>query len=148
MKQYLELVEDVLENGHLRHDRTGVGTTAAFGRQVRFNLTKGFPLCTTKKVRFRSVIRELLWLLSGSTNVNDLHPCKIWDAWADDGGELGPVYGHQWRKWGMKHYGIPWGPERGIDQIANVIESLRLYPYSRRHIVNAWNVYDLSLIHI
>jgi len=154
MKQYLELVEDVLENGHIRHDRTGVGTKACFGRQVRFDLRKGFPLCTTKKVRFKSVVRELLWLVSGSTNVKDLHSCKIWDAWADDNGDLGPVYGAQWRRWSAvptslssesETRGGKSAPEAtSVDQIQNAITGLRNNPWGRRHIVNAWNVGEIS----
>jgi len=144
MKQYLELVEDVLTNGHVRCDRTGVGTKACFGRQIRFDLTRGFPLITTKRVYFKSVIRELLWLLSGSTNVNDLHPCKIWDMWADDNGDLGPVYGQQWRKWSLKELSTHETNRVNIDQIQNVITSLRNNPWSRRHIVSAWNVGEIS----
>lgn len=151
MKQYLELVDNVLKNGHLRPDRTGVGTISTFGHTMRFSLMDGFPLCTTKKVHFRSVIRELIWLISGSTNVNDLHPCKIWDEWADEDGELGPVYGAQWRDFGGRRgsysdVGNLVHLERthngGVDQLANVIEQLRTNPFSRRHIVCAWNAYE------
>ena len=153
MEQYLELVDDVLKNGHSRSDRTGVGTISLFGRQLRFDLTKGFPLCTTKKVNFQSVIRELLWILSGSTNVTDLHPCKIWDAWANENGELGPVYGAQWRNFGGRkichdeigaYTHLEQSQYGGIDQIANVINSLKNEPFSRRHIVNAWSANELE----
>lgn len=148
MQSYLELVEDVLENGVVRHDRTGVGTKASFGRQLRFDLRAGFPICTTKKVRYKSVVRELLWLLSGSTNVKDLHPCKIWDAWADENGDLGPVYGAQWRNFGGRSVLDPGQVQdsqtQGIDQISGVIRSLKEHPYSRRHIVSAWNPVDLE----
>jgi len=142
MKKYLELVKHVLEKGETSQDRTGVGTMSCFGYQTKYDLRKGFPLLTTKKVIFESVIRELLWLLSGSTNVNDLHPCKIWDAWADENGSLGPVYGEQWRSWlgfNIADDGPVW-----VDQIANVIEQIKERPHSRRHIVSAWNVAQID----
>lgn len=142
MKQYLDLVRDVLENGVERGDRTGVGTVSIFGRQVRFDLQEGFPLVTTKLTRTKSIIRELLWILSGSTDIKDLHPCKIWDAWADEDGELGPVYGAQWRSWPVFKPGLPDWNERWEyrDQISEVVASIKNNPWSRRHIVNAWNV--------
>lgn len=140
MKQYLDLVRDVLENGQKRGDRTGVGTISVFGRQARFNLQDGFPLITTKKTRTKSITRELLWILSGSTNINDLHPCKIWDAWADEKGELGPVYGAQWRTW----YAGELEDDVFIDQISEVVDSIKNNPWSRRHIVNAWNVAEID----
>ena len=138
MKAYLDLMRDVLENGVKRPDRTGTGTLGLFGRQIRFNLADGFPLLTTKKVHFRAIIHELIWFLSGSTNVkylqeNDVH---IWDEWADKNGDLGPVYGSQWRAWKS-----PDG--RVIDQISDLLLQIRTNPYSRRLIVSAWNVADI-----
>ncbi|HEY4654931.1 MAG TPA: thymidylate synthase [Cyclobacteriaceae bacterium] len=134
MKQYLDLMTDILENGSPKGDRTGTGTRSVFGRQLRFDLSKGFPLVTTKKVHLRSVIVELLWFLRGDTNVAYLHEhgVTIWDEWADDGGELGPVYGHQWRSW-------PAPDGRAIDQIGLVLDQIKKNPDSRRHIVTAWN---------
>ncbi|WP_297692121.1 thymidylate synthase [Phenylobacterium sp.] len=142
-RQYLELLADILENGVERGDRTGVGTLGVFGRQMRFDLAKGFPLITTKKLHRKSIILELLWFLRGDTNVRWLQErgVSIWDEWADPAGELGPVYGKQWRSWTA-----PDG--RVIDQIAAVVESLRRNPNSRRHIVSAWNpaeVDDMAL---
>jgi thymidylate synthase len=134
MKQYLHLMSDILENGSRKTDRTGTGTLSVFGRQLRFDLSEGFPLVTTKKLHLRSIIYELLWFLKGDTNVQYLRDngVTIWDEWADENGELGPVYGHQWRSW-------PAPDGRSIDQISQVIEQLRSKPDSRRHIVTAWN---------
>jgi thymidylate synthase len=136
--QYLDLMRDVLEHGHRKADRTGTGTLSVFGRQMRFPLDQGFPLLTTKKLHLKSILYELLWFLQGSTNVRWLqqHGVSIWDEWADDNGELGPVYGYQWRNWTA-----PDG--RHIDQIRQVVESIRKSPDSRRHIVTAWNPADV-----
>ena len=133
-RQYLDLLEDILENGARRSDRTGTGTLGVFGRQMRFDLSQGFPLLTTKKLHVKSIVYELLWFLRGDTNVRWLQErgVSIWDEWADADGELGPVYGHQWRHWPARD-----GAE--IDQIANVVASIRSKPDSRRHIVSAWN---------
>ena len=138
MRQYHDLLEDVLANGTDRMDRTGVGARSVFGRQLRFDLAEGFPLITTKKVHVRSVIVELLWFLRGETNVRWLqqHGASIWDEWADATGELGPVYGKQWRSWAA-----PDG--RTIDQIAELVEQLKTNPWSRRHVVSAWNPADV-----
>jgi len=134
MRQYLDLMQDILDNGAIKTDRTGTGTKSVFGRQVRFDLSKGFPLVTTKKVHLRSIIYELLWFLKGETNIGYLKENKvtIWDEWADENGDLGPVYGSQWRSW-------PAPGGKKIDQIANVIHQLKTKPDSRRHIVSAWN---------
>jgi thymidylate synthase len=134
MRQYLDLMQDILENGAIKTDRTGTGTKSIFGRQVRFDLSKGFPLVTTKKVHLRSIIYELLWFLKGETNIGYLKENKvtIWDEWADENGDLGPVYGSQWRSW-------PAPGGKKIDQIAHVIHQLKTKPDSRRHIVSAWN---------
>ncbi len=134
MKQYLDLMNDILEHGARKTDRTGTGTLSVFGRQLRFDLAAGFPLVTTKKLHLRSIIYELLWFLKGDTNIKYLQDNKvsIWDEWADENGELGPVYGHQWRSW-------PAPDGRSIDQISQVIEQIRKNPDSRRHIVTAWN---------
>lgn len=131
MKQYLDLLQHILDDGFQKGDRTGTGTISVFGHQMRFNLNEGFPLLTTKKVHLRSIIHELLWLISGDTNIKYLHDNKvsIWDEWADNNGDLGPVYGAQWRNWNNE----------GIDQIADVINSIKNNPNSRRHIVTAWN---------
>jgi thymidylate synthase len=142
-RQYLDLLADILAHGVRRDDRTGVGTLSVFGRQMRFDLAAGFPLLTTKRVHFKSVVLELIWFLSGSTNVRWLQErgCTIWDEWADEAGELGPVYGKQWRSWAA-----PDG--RTIDQMAGVVRSIRENPASRRHIVSAWNpaeVDDMAL---
>jgi thymidylate synthase len=136
MRPYLDLVRHILEHGERRDDRTGTGTLAIFGAQARYDLRQGFPLLTTKKVLFGAVVRELLWFLRGSTNINhDLSEhTPIWDAWADESGELGPIYGYQWRNWGGT----------GVDQIAAVIEQIKHQPSSRRMIVSAWNVSDLE----
>jgi thymidylate synthase len=138
-RQYLGLLEDILANGVKREDRTGVGTLGVFGRQMRFDLSQGFPLLTTKRLHRKSIILELLWFLRGDTNVRWLQErgVTIWDEWADENGELGPVYGKQWRSWAT-----PDG--RVIDQIAGVVESLKTNPYSRRHIVSAWNPADVD----
>jgi thymidylate synthase len=138
-QQYLDLLREVLERGARKADRTGTGTLSLFGRQLRFSLEPGFPLLTTKKLHLKSIIYELLWFLRGDTNVRWLqqHGVSIWDEWADENGELGPVYGYQWR-----HWRTPGGGE--IDQIANVIDSLRKSPDSRRHIVSAWNPADVE----
>jgi thymidylate synthase len=134
MRQYLDLMKDILENGAIKTDRTGTGTLSVFGRQLRFDLGKGFPLVTTKKLHLRSIIYELLWFLKGETNIKYLkdNGVSIWDEWADANGELGPVYGSQWRNW-------PSPDGRRIDQIAQVIEQIKNKPDSRRHIVTAWN---------
>ncbi len=134
MRQYLDLMRDILENGASKTDRTGTGTLSVFGRQMRFDLAEGFPLVTTKKLHLRSIIYELLWFLNGDTNIKYLNDNKvtIWDEWADETGELGPVYGHQWRSW-------PTPDGRQIDQISQVLDSIRNKPDSRRHIVSAWN---------
>jgi len=142
-RQYLSLLADILVNGIERGDRTGTGTLGVFGRQIRFDLAKGFPLLTTKKLHFKSIAVELLWFLRGDTNVAYLHEhgVSIWDEWADENGDLGPVYGKQWRSWAA-----PDG--RVIDQMANVLASIRTNPSSRRHIVSAWNpaeVDDMAL---
>ena len=138
MKAYNELVQHVLDNGSVKGDRTGVGTVSTFGHQVRFDLTKGFPLANTKKVNLKAVVYELLWFISGRTNVDYLngHGVHIWDEWTDNRGELGPIYGSQWRDW-VGNFG-----ERH-DQLAGLVEGIRAKPDSRRHIVSAWNVSDL-----
>jgi len=137
--QYLDLMRHVLEHGHRKHDRTGVGTLSVFGWQMRFDLRERFPLLTTKKLHLKSIIYELLWFLRGDTNVRWLQErgVTIWDEWADENGELGPVYGHQWRHW-------PGRDSKEIDQIAAVVRSLRENPDSRRHIVTAWNPADVD----
>ncbi len=139
MQQYLDLMRHVLENGHPKSDRTGTGTLSVFGWQMRFDLAQGFPLLTTKKLHTKSIIHELLWFLQGDTNIRYLkeHGVSIWDDWADANGDLGPVYGYQWRSWHA-----PDG--RIIDQIAQLIDGLRKNPDSRRHIVSAWNPADID----
>jgi len=139
MQQYLQLLDHVLQNGARKSDRTGTGTISTFGYQLRLNLQEGFPLLTTKKVHLKSVIYELLWFLRGDTNVSYLkdHKVRIWDEWADEQGELGHIYGYQWRSW-------PTPDGRHIDQISQVLDSIRNKPHSRRHIVSAWNVGDLD----
>ncbi len=135
MRNYLDLMQRIMDEGVQRGDRTGTGTLSVFGHQMRFDLSAGFPVLTTKKLHLKSIIHELLWFLNGDTNVaylND-HGVRIWDDWADEAGELGPVYGHQWRSW-------PTPDGRSIDQIDAVVQSLRENPESRRHIVCAWNV--------
>ncbi|MDR0727630.1 MAG: thymidylate synthase [Puniceicoccales bacterium] len=138
MKQYLDLLKDVLDSGVTCHDRTGVGTLCRFGAQMRFDLRKGFPLLTTKKVHVKSVVHELLWFLRGSTNVKYLqeHGVRIWNEWADADGELGPVYGKQWRSWKGAN-------GRVVDQVAELIQNIKKNPQSRRHVVSAWNVGDI-----
>jgi thymidylate synthase len=142
MQQYHDLVRKILNEGEERSDRTGTGTLGIFGHQARYDLREGFPLLTTKKVHFKSIVAELLWFLKGATDISWLEDqgVTIWDKWADDKGRLGPIYGKQWRSWEFKD----WKGETGyVDQIAEVINSLRTNPYSRRHIVSAWNVADL-----
>jgi|TARA_R110002110_G_scaffold50369_30_gene149178 thymidylate synthase len=131
MKQYLDLVKHVIENGAEKQDRTGTGTKSVFGYQMRFDLSKGFPMVTTKKVHLKSMIYELLWFLKGDTNINYLkeNGVRIWNEWADEKGDLGPVYGHQWRNWNSEE----------IDQISDIIETLKSNPDSRRMLVSAWN---------
>ncbi|MBN2681003.1 MAG: thymidylate synthase [Bacteroidales bacterium] len=138
MKQYLGLLEHVLNNGTKKEDRTGTGTISTFGYQMRFNLQEGFPLLTTKKLHTRSILHELLWFLAGDTNIKYLNDNKvsIWDEWANENGDLGHVYGYQWRSWPNNSGGH-------IDQISELIESLKKNPDSRRHIVSAWNVADI-----
>ena len=139
MQQYLNLLQDILDNGHERGDRTGTGTRAVFGRQMRFDLADGFPMVTTKKLHLRSIIIELLWFLKGDTNIAYLkeNGVSIWDEWADENGDLGPVYGKQWRSWAA-----PDG--RVIDQIQWVLDEIRTNPNSRRLIVSAWNPADVN----
>ncbi|CAL8971328.1 Thymidylate synthase [Tessaracoccus sp. O5.2] len=139
MKQYLDLLRHIVDTGVDKSDRTGTGTRSVFGYQMRFDLADGFPLVTTKKVHTRSVFGELLWFLRGDTNIGWLHDngISIWDEWADEEGNLGPVYGYQWRSW-------PTPDGRHIDQLARVVDSLRTNPDSRRHIVSAWNVADVD----
>jgi len=131
MQQYLDLLDHILENGDQKGDRTGTGTISCFGYQMRFDLAEGFPVLTTKKLHLKSIIHELLWLLSGDTNIQYLkdHNVKIWDSWADENGDLGPVYGHQWRNWNSD----------GIDQIKEVVDTIKNNPNSRRMMVSAWN---------
>lgn len=139
MQQYLDLIHQVLENGIRKQDRTGVGTLSIFGHQMRFDLATGFPLVTTKKMHLRSIVYELLWFLRGETNIRYLqeHNVTIWDEWASEAGELGPIYGHQWRSWAA-------ADGRTIDQIAQVIEQIHSRPDSRRLIVSAWNVAEID----
>lgn len=139
MKQYLDLLRHVMSNGAQKEDRTGTGTVSVFGYQMRFNLEEGFPLLTTKKLHTKSIIHELLWFLKGDTNIEYLkkNGVTIWDDWADENGNLGPVYGHQWRSWSA-------ADGRTIDQIAQVIDTIKKNPDSRRMIVSAWNVGDID----
>ena len=139
MKQYTKLLRHVLAHGNQKHDRTGTGTLSVFGYQMRFNLEDGFPLVTTKKVHLKSIIHELLWFLQGSTNIAYLkeNGVRIWDEWADENGNLGPVYGYQWRNW-------PKPDGTHIDQISQVVNSIKTNPDSRRLIVSAWNVADIE----
>ena len=139
MKQYLDLLQEIMDHGTFKSDRTGVGTKSIFGHQMRFDLSEGFPLLTTKKVHLRSIIHELLWFISGDTNIGYLHDNKvsIWDEWADANGDLGPVYGKHWRSWDT-----PDG--RSIDQLSEVIETIKRNPDSRRMIVCAWNPSDVD----
>jgi len=137
MKQYLDLLDHTLKNGIKKDDRTGTGTISTFGYQMRFNMQDGFPILTTKKLHIRSILHELLWFIKGDTNLKYLHDnnVTIWDEWADENGDLGPVYGHQWRKWTTRN--------GNIDQLSQVIDSEKNNPNSRRHIVSAWNVGDI-----
>ena len=139
MQQYLDLLQKILDEGEVKEDRTGTGTRSFFGHQMRFNLNDGFPLLTTKKIFFKGVVHELLWFLNGSTDNNELkdNGVHIWDEWEDESGDLGPIYGYQWRQWLDQKNG------ESIDQIQNVIDQLRNNPSSRRIIVSAWNVADL-----
>ena len=139
MKQYHDLLKHILKNGKKKSDRTGTGTLSVFGYQMRFDLTKGFPCLTTKKLHLRSIIHELLWFLKGDSNIKYLkdNKVRIWDEWADEKGDLGPVYGVQWRKWKDKNGNL-------FDQIKNLIFDIKKNPHSRRHIVSAWNVGDLT----
>lgn len=139
MKQYHDLLRHILDNGTKKEDRTGTGTTSVFGYQMRFNLNDGFPCVTTKKLHLRSIIHELLWFIDGDTNIKYLkdNNVRIWDEWADEDGNLGPVYGHQWRSW-------PDGEGGTIDQITKLVHALKNNPDSRRHIVSAWNVADVD----
>ena len=139
MRAYLDLVQRILDEGVAKGDRTGTGTRSVFGHQMRFDLSEGFPLVTTKKIHLKSVVGELLWFIKGETNIGYLREngIKIWDEWADENGDLGPVYGYQWRSW-------PAPDGRHIDQLAEVIEQIKADPSSRRHIVSAWNVADLD----
>jgi thymidylate synthase len=150
MKQYLELLDHIMKNGCDKGDRTGTGTKSVFGTQMRFNLQEGFPLVTTKKVHFKSIVHELIWILSGNTNIKYLqdNKVKIWDAWADENGDLGPVYGHQFRRWEKytvhEFEGHEFYVKEEIDQIQNAIDLIKNDPMSRRIIVNAWNPSDLD----
>ena len=139
MRQYLNLLRDTLQHGTRKHDRTGTGTLSVFGYQMRFDLSEGFPLLTTKKLHLKSIIHELLWFLRGDTNIQYLkdNGVSIWDEWADANGELGPVYGRQWRSWATPN-------GRSIDQLAKLIDALKNNPDSRRHIVTAWNPADVD----
>lgn len=139
MRAYQDLLQHILDNGVKKEDRTGTGTISCFGYQMRFDLSQGFPLLTTKKLHLRSIIHELLWFLDGDTNIKYLkdNKVRIWDAWADENGDLGPVYGKQWRSW-------PTPDGKSIDQISNLIDTIKNNPDSRRMIVNAWNVGELS----
>jgi len=147
MKQYLDLIRTILAEGERREDRTGTGTISMFGMQAKYDLRQGFPLLTTKKVKFDGVLRELLWFLKGSTNINDelTQHTPIWDAWADENGELGPIYGYQWRKW-PKYVQEQSGAYRvdHVDQIQQAIDLIKTNPNSRRIIVSAWNVADIE----
>lgn len=139
MQQYLNLLDRIMKEGVKKDDRTGTGTISVFGHQMRFDLAEGFPLLTTKKVHFHSILHELIWFLRGDTNVKYLQDnnVRIWNEWADENGELGNIYGYQWRSW-------PSSDGRHIDQIAEVTEAIKTHPNSRRHIVSAWNVGDLD----
>lgn len=139
MQAYLDLMQRILDEGVAKGDRTGTGTRSVFGHQMRFDLSQGFPLVTTKKIHLKSVVGELIWFISGDTNTRYLREngISIWDEWSDENGDLGPVYGHQWRSW-------PTPDGQTIDQLSKVVEQLRVDPNSRRHIVSAWNVADLD----
>ena len=143
MKQYLHLLETILKEGTEKPDRTGTGTISRFGHQMRFDLSEGFPLVTTKKLHLKSIIHELLWFLAGDTNIKYLtdNGVRIWNEWADEDGNLGHIYGYQWRSW-------PTPDGRHIDQISNVIDSIKNKPDSRRHIVSAWNVGELDKMNL
>ncbi len=143
MRQYLDLLKDILDNGVTKTDRTGTGTISVFGRQMRFDLSQGFPLLTTKKLHLKSIIHELLWFLKGDTNVKYLQEngVRIWNEWADETGDLGHIYGYQWRSWPDYNGGH-------IDQIAEVVEQIKHTPDSRRMIVSAWNVADIPQMHL
>lgn len=143
MKQYLDLLDHVIENGAKKSDRTGTGTISVFGYQSRYNLAEGFPVLTTKKLHLKSIIHELLWFLTGDTNIKYLQEkgVRIWNEWADKDGNLGPVYGYQWRSW-------PTPDGRHIDQISQVIESLKNNPDSRRHLISAWNVGQIDQMNL
>ncbi len=138
MKNYLDTIKHVLNNGQIKEDRTGTGTISTFGYQNRYDLSEGFPLLTTKRVYFKGVVHELLWIISGSTNIKYLvdNKVNIWNEWADEDGELGPVYGKQWRRWE--------GKDCTVDQLQNLIDGIKNNPSSRRHIINAWNVADVK----
>lgn len=139
MQQYLDLLDEVLKNGHRKSDRTGTGTVSIFGHQMKFDLQEGFPLLTTKKLHLKSIIYELLWFLNGDTNIRYLneHGVTIWDEWADSDGDLGHIYGYQWRRW-------PGYNDNSVDQISELIRSLTTNPDSRRHLISAWNVADID----
>lgn len=139
MQQYLDFAQHILDNGSIKSDRTGTGTQSVFGYQMRFDLSEGFPVLTTKKLHLKSIIHELLWFIAGDTNIKYLkdNGVRIWDDWADESGDLGPVYGHQWRSW-------PSPNGETIDQIKNLIDQIKTNPDSRRHIVSAWNVSDVD----
>lgn len=139
MKQYIDLLDHVLHNGYKKEDRTGTGTISTFGYQMRFDLSEGFPLVTTKKLHLKSIIHELLWFINGETNVKYLQDngVRIWNEWADEDGELGPIYGYQWRSWRARNGKV-------IDQLADVIDGIKKNPNSRRHIVSAWNVGEIE----
>ncbi len=138
MQTYLNMIDFVLKNGSMKKDRTGTGTISVFGYQNRYNLNEGFPLLTTKKVHWKSVVHELLWFISGDTNIKYLQEngVRIWNEWAKEDGDLGPVYGSQWRNWN--------GSDKNVDQLANLIDGLKNDPYSRRHIISAWNVSEID----
>lgn len=148
MKSYLELVRHILENGEKKHDRTGTGTLSVFGYQMRFNLQEGFPLLTTKKIYFNSVVRELLWFIKGSTNIHEdlAQHTSIWNAWADENGDLGPIYGRQWRQWEKFTFDEATQSYKKsvIDQLKVAIDTIKTNPDSRRIMVSAWNVGDLD----
>jgi len=143
MKQYLDLLETILEKGTVKEDRTGTGTISRFGHQMRFDLSEGFPMVTTKKLHLKSIIYELLWFLKGDTNIKYLqdHGVRIWNEWADDDGNLGHIYGYQWRSW-------PTPDGKNIDQISQVLEQIKTNPDSRRHLVSAWNVGELDKMNL
>ena len=143
MRQYLNLLEHIISNGHEKSDRTGTGTLSIFGYQLRFNLNDGYPLLTTKKIHFKSVAHELLWFLKGETNIKYLkdNNVRIWDEWADENGNLGPTYGSQWRSWNSQD-------NRSIDQISELMTNLKNNPNSRRHVVSAWNVGDIGKMNL